>query len=171
VTTVGQTQETGPLATDVRVVPLPRLAPGATRLRLRLARGHWRIDYVALARLTARVSPLRLDPVEVRRGDTVDAQALALLTDSSRALVTLPGDEYTLAYRLPNDFARYELFLESRGYYLEWMRQEWMAEENPVRAMMMFLRPAEALRALAPEFKARESEMEAAFWRSRYVRH
>jgi hypothetical protein len=169
--TVGQTQETGPLATDVRVVPLPRLRPGTTRLRLRLARGHWRLDYLALARLTGRVRPLRLDPVTVRRGNAVDAQALALLTDSSRTLVTLPGDEYTLAYRLPNDFSRYELFLESRGYYLEWMRQEWMAEENPARAMMMFRQPTEALRALAPEFKAREAEMEAAFWRSRYVRH
>jgi hypothetical protein len=168
--TIGQTQETGPLASDVRVVPLPRLRPGTTRLRLRLTRGHWRIDYVALAKLSGRVSPVRLDPVTVRRGKTVDAQALALLNDSSRTLVALPGDEYTLVYRLPEDFARYELLLESRGYYLEWMRQEWLSEEDPARAMMMFFRPQEALRALAPEFKAREADMEAAFWRSRYVR-
>jgi hypothetical protein len=169
--TVAQTQETGPLANDVRVVPLPRLRPGTTRLRLRLTRGHWRVDYLALARLSGRVSPVRLDPVEVRRGKTVDAQALALLNDSSRTLVALPGDEYTLVYRLPENFARHELFLESRGYYLEWMREEWLTEENPARAMMMFLQPSEALRALAPEFKAREADMEAAFWRSRYVRH
>jgi hypothetical protein len=169
--TVGQTQETGPLASDVRVVPLPRLRPGSTRLRLRLARGHWRIDYLALARLGGRVSPVRLDPVTVRRGKTVDSQALALLIDSSRALVTLPGDEYTLVYQLPEDFAQYELFLESRGYYLEWMRQEWLTEEDRARAMMMFLRPSDALRVLAPEFKAREADLEAAFWRSRYVRH
>ena len=169
-TTVGQTQETGPLANDVRVVPLPRLDAGTMRLRLRLTRGHWRIDYLALARLGGRVSPVRLDPVMVRRGNTVDTQALALLTDSARTLITLPGDEYTLVYQLPEDFSRYELFLESRGYYLEWMREEWLAEEDPARAMMMFLRPGEALRVLAPAFKAREPQMEAAFWRSRYVR-
>ena len=168
--TVGQTQETGPLANDVRVVPLPRLRPGTSRLRLRLTRGHWRIDYLALARLSGRVRPVRLDPVMVRRGKIVDAQALALLTDSSRTLVTQPGDEYTLVYQLPEDFSRYELFLESRGYYLEWMREEWLAEENPARALMMFLQPHEALRALAPAFKAREADMEAVFWRSRYVR-
>jgi len=51
------------------------------------------------------------------------------------------------------------------------MREEWMAEENPARARMMFLQPGEALRVLAPEFKAREAEMERAFWKSRYVRH
>jgi hypothetical protein len=174
--TVGQTQETGPLATDVRVVMLPHLAAGATQLRLRLTRGHWRLDYVALARLSARVEPLRLDPVAVRRDragdvDAPDASALALLSDSSRVLTTFPGDAYTLVYELPEDFGHYELFLEARGYYLEWMREEWMREENSARAAMMFLEPALALRLLAPEFKRQEAKMEKAFWGSRYVAH
>jgi hypothetical protein len=168
--TVGETQETGPLATDVRVVPLPRLPSGTRHLRLRLTRGHWRIDQIAIARLTDRVQPLRLDPVAVRRGSVQDPQALAALLDSTRTLVTLPGDEYTLVYDLPEDFARHELFLEARGYYLEWMREEWLAEENPARAAQLFLDPAGAMREMAPEFKRREAEMEAVFWRSRYVR-
>jgi hypothetical protein len=169
--TIGETQETGPLASDVRVVPLLGLPSGTTRLRLRLTRGHWRIDYLALARLAGRAQPLHLDPVLVRRNGAVDPEALALLSDSSGTLVTYPGDEYALIYQLPEDFARYELFLESRGYYLEWMRQEWMAEEMPARAAMMLLDPAAALRMLAAEFKKREAGMEATFWRSRYVRH
>lgn len=169
--TIGETQETGPLASDVRVVPLLGLPSGTTRLRLRLTRGHWRIDYLALARLAGPAQPVHLDPVLVRRNGAVDAQALALLSDSSGALTTYPGDEYTLTYQLPEDFARYELFLESRGYYLEWMRQEWMADEMPARAAMMLLDPATALRTLAPEFKKREAGMEALFWGSRYVRH
>jgi hypothetical protein len=168
--TVGETHETGPLATDVRIVPLPRLPEGTRRLRLRLTRGHWRIDQVAIARLTRRVEPIRLDPIAVRRGQVADERALALLRDSTRTLVTLPGDEYTLVYRLPEDFARRELFLEARGYYLEWMRDEWLADENPRRALALFVDPAGSMRAMAPEFKRREAEMEAAFWGSRYVR-
>ncbi len=50
---------------------------------------------------------------------------------TSFPIVTLPGDAYQLAYRLPEHPERYELFLESRGYYLEWMRREWMADESP----------------------------------------
>jgi hypothetical protein len=168
--TVGETQETGPLATDVRVVPLPRLPAGARHLRLRLTRGHWRIDHVAITRLTNRVEPLRLHPVAVRRGRSLDPRALALLTNSARRLVTLPGDEYTLVYELPADFARRELFLEARGYYLEWMREEWLAEESPARAARLFLDPAGAMRELAPVFKRLEPEMESTFWRSKYVR-
>ena len=169
-TTVGEAGEAGPIATDVHVVPLGTLRPGPVRLRLRLARGHWRIDYVALARLSGRAQAVRLDPVQVRRGGSEDAGALAALTRATRGVVTQPGDRYTLVYRLPADFAQRELFLESRGYYLEWMRNEWLAEENPERAALMMLDPDRALRVLAPEFKKAESGMEDAFWRSRYVR-
>lgn len=180
--TVGQDFEVGPLATDVRVVTLPTfplsqngregqgVREGGTRIRLRLTKGNWRIDYIALAELGREVTPIRLDPVEVWRGDVPDTTARQLLIDTTRTLVTLPGDVFTLRYQLPEHPERYELFLESRGYYLEWMREEWLKEENPERSTMAILDPARALRVLAPEFKKLEPRMDDAFWRSRYAR-
>lgn len=168
--TIGETWETGPLATDVRVVLLDGLPAGARHLRLRLTRGNWRVDYLALARLERRVRPSVLDPVRVTKGGAEDTGALELLRDTTRALVTFPGDEFTLEYELPEQFADYELFLQSRGYYLEWMRAEWLAEENPARAASMFMNPTRAMRDLAPAFKKQEASMEQAFWTSRYVR-
>ncbi|MGE5693531.1 MAG: hypothetical protein ACM3YF_07115, partial [Candidatus Zixiibacteriota bacterium] len=112
----------------------------------------------------------RLQPSLVRKEGRVDEETRKLLLDSAQMLVTFPGDEYTLVYRLPEDFSRYELFLESRGYYLEWMRREWLAEENLDRAAMMFFNPENALRVLAPEFKKVEAEIEEQFWGSKYVR-
>ena len=159
----GELHETGPLASDVKVVPLPRTGSGRRRVRLRLTRGHWRLDYLALARLGARVEPISLDPVEVRKDGAVFFAPAAGYT-------TLPGDEYDFAYRLPEDPDRYELFLDTRGYYLEWMRDEWVAEEDQARAVMLFRHPRRALRLLAPEFKRQEASMEDLFWKSRYVR-
>ncbi len=166
--TVTAVRETGPLAADVKLVPLPAGSDPA-RVRLRLARGAWRVDWVALTTITGAVHPMRLAPAAVLRDGAPDASARARLLDDARVLVTYPGDEYTLRYDLPRPVDEYELFLESRGYYLEWMRQEWIAEENPVRAAQLFTRPAEALKALAPAFKRVESRLEAAFWRSRYA--
>lgn len=168
--TVGQTRETGPLATDLRVVELPPLPRGTRTLRLQMTRGLWRIDQVALARLAGPAEVVRLDPVAVRHGDEPDTLALAALRDSTRLLTTLPGDVYTMEYRLPADFAQDELFLETRGYYLEWMREPWLAEDDQERALRMFRDPARALRELAPAYKRQEASMEAAFWGSRYVR-
>ena len=85
------------------------------------------------------------------------------------SLTTLPGDTYTYTFRVPGG-AAHELFLDSRGYYLEWMRDEWLRDENPLRAAQLILNPDQLLRDMAPEFKRQESRMESLFWGSRYAR-
>jgi hypothetical protein len=167
---LGSVGETGPLAPDTKVVPLPRSGDRQTRIRLQLARGLWRIDYLALAHLGEPVQPVRIPPARVERAGREDSAAWRALVDTGKSLVTLPGDGYDLIYQLPPHPERYELFLESRGYYLEWMRQEWLAEENLASAAQILLDPAGALRTLAPSFKRQEPEMEKRFWNSRYVR-
>lgn len=162
-------RETGPLASDVRLIRLPNAA-APMRVRLRMAKGAWRIDLAALTSLRDSVTPIRVAPAEVLLPNgTAALEARARLTNG-KALVTFPGDRYTLVYRLPEAASRYELFLETKGYYLEWMRKEWFAEENLVRAAELFLNPEGALRRLALEFKREEPYLEAAFWRSKYVR-
>jgi hypothetical protein len=166
--TIGEVDETGPIATDVQLVELPA-GTDVRRVRLRMTRGHWRLGYVAVARLDGRARATRLQPVSVRSKDGNDDEARDALLDPDRALTTLPGDAYTLVYELPGDPASTELFLDSRGYYLEWMREEWMKEESRVGAAMMLYTPGLALRFLAPKFKKMEPEMERLFWSSRYA--
>ncbi|PYP32801.1 MAG: hypothetical protein DMD49_04870 [Gemmatimonadetes bacterium] len=170
-TPAGSLGETGPLAADTKVVPLPPANGAARRVRLRLTRGLWRLDYAALATLGDSVRPLRIAPARVLRIGRDGAPAEETLFDSTRALVTLPGDAYELVYQLPPRPEGLELFLEARGYYLEWMRREWRAEQNPILALRLAIDPAGALRALAPAFKRLEPEMERLFWSSRYVVH
>ncbi len=167
---VAQVKEHGPLATDFHLLPLGELAGKSTKIRLRMTKGNWRLDYAALAAIARPVQVIRVQPDQVLKEGLVDKQALTLLRDSNQALTTLPGETYTLRYRMPGGSEEYELFLESRGYYLEWIRKEWIAEENPLLLAQMFLNPQAALRRLAPEFKRVEAEMENHFWRSRYAK-
>ena len=91
------------------------------------------------------------------------------LVGQRQPLVTYPGDIYTLVYELPGEATEYELFLDTRGYYLEWMREEWLAETSRARAAGMLLDPAGSLKRLAPQFKKVEAQMDSMFWRSKYV--
>ena len=169
-TKVGEAGEHGPLATDVHLVRLSDLPTDASTLQLRLTKGNWRIDYLALADLSDRAEPIRVPPSAVHRDGTADPEALAQLHDSTQTLITMPGDAYTLSYDLPADAAGHELFLESRGYYLEWMREAWLKETNPDRVADMLFAPEKMLETLAPAFKSAEPTMEDAFWNSRYER-
>jgi hypothetical protein len=167
---VEEFSETGPLATDTKIVPLPEVEDAPMKIRLRFSKGHIRLDYAALAVLGEKMKPSRLRPSAVHAETALDSDATECMLDSAKVLVTYPGDSYTLTYRLPGDFERYELFLESRGYYIEWIRKEWLAEEDPQKLAQLLFNPEEAFRALAPEYKKVESEMEDLFWGSRYAR-
>ena len=163
--TVGEAYETGPLATDVHLLVLPAGVAGE-RLRLRLPMGGWRIDYLGLAQLAGTVVPERIHPRTVH--GTLGAEFAGGRTAATGfPIVTLPGDAYELEYDIPAGDR--ELFLDSRGYYLEWMRQEWLHETAPLSALKMLVMPGQALRDLAPAFKRTEAHAEELFWRSRYA--
>lgn len=166
----GRIEEHGPLAVDTHILPVPAGAGAPSSVRLRLAKGTWRIDYAALTEITGTPGPARIPPSSVLNGGVEDADALAALLDDRRTLVTLPGDEYTLRYDLPDGGGPFEFFLESRGYYLEWIRQEWIEEEDQARLLELLAAPGPALRRVAPEFKKAEPGMEECFWGSRYAK-
>lgn len=165
---IGAFDEAGPIASDVQVLPFEARGEGPLRVRLSQARGHWRLDQVALARLGTAVSPTRLAPVSVEREGVADRRAQGQLERPDVHLVTYPGDAYELTFELPRDGDELELFLESEGYYYEWMRDEWLAEEDPEMAALVLLDPAEALRRMAGPFKGHEASLEQAFWDSRF---
>jgi len=168
--TVSELDEHGPLAVDFHLLPLGQLEGDRVQIRLRQTKGNWRIDYIALAELAGIVQPIRLQPAEVLNQNRSDETARRVLCDSTKVLTTLPGDHYSLIYHLPDDYTEYDVFLESRGYYLEWMRQEWLAEENSAYLAEFFARPEQALKRMAPEFKKGEKNMEKQFWGSRYAK-
>jgi len=167
---VGRVSEFGPIAVDQHAILFDAPASWTGRVELEMTRGGWRIDDVALGDAGAPVEPIRLHPTEVRRDGKIDETARALLLDPARVLTTLPGDTYELVYTLPRRAASYDLFLESRGYYLEWIRNEWIAEENGALLSELFLDPHAGLERMAPAFKKAEPDMERVFWSSKYAK-
>ncbi|MFC1654895.1 hypothetical protein ACFL2F_03725, partial [Myxococcota bacterium] len=165
----GTFDEVGPIAREVQLIPLPgNLPEGQVRIRLKLTKGYWKLDYLALGELQDPVIPRALEVTEVLKDGVGDTNAHALLMDPQKHLITYPGDAYKLVFELPA--GSWELFLESRGYYIEWIRRQWLAEEDPVEAARILLEPAEAYRRLAPRYKEIEGSMEEVFWQSKFGR-
>lgn len=161
----GAFAEVGPIAREVQMVPLPDTGPGPVHVRLSMAKGNFRVDYVAVADLGAPITPTRVQLDRVERGGHPDPDALGRLRDTSRYLVTGPGDAYDLYFKLPPGNS--ELFLSSTGYYYEWMRRAWLKEENDQALEQLLLHPHAALRRLAPLYKRVEPGMDRLFWSSR----
>jgi hypothetical protein len=117
------------------------------------------------------VHPLRIRPTRVMKDSVADDVAKKLLMDTTQYLATFPGNRYELIYELPENDREYEVFLYTKGYYLEWMREEWVMEEDNFKMAMMFAFPKYYLKMMTPEFKKIEPVMEESFWNSRYVKN
>ena len=173
----GSFSEVGPIAREVQLIPLPEAlaSPPARRastkgddplvVRLTMTRGNWKVDHVGLAELGAPLQPTYIEPSSVSENGKPAPEALAKLLATGVHLATYPGDAYTLHFLLPP--GDQELFLESRGYYYEWIRDSWLPEQDQFRLLRMFLDPAGAMQRLAPEYKRIEGDMERVFWNSR----
>ena len=167
----GELDEMGPIAGDLQLVTLPAISGDEVNIQLRMTKGLWRLDQIALIQIDREVHPIRIKPVRVMKDSIEDEIAKNLLVDTTKYLVTFPGDRYILVYELPDNKRNYELFLYTRGYYLEWMRENWIKEENNFKMMVMFAFPKYYLKMMAPEFKKVEPGMEESFWGSRYVKN
>jgi hypothetical protein len=169
-TKVSQVEEMGPIASDVHLIELPETGAPTLKVKLRLTKGLWRIDYLALTKLEQNLEPIKIKPSLVIRENGTYNNLESQLTDTLKPLITLPGDIYNLHYVLPCNSKDFEVFLCSKGYYIEWMRETWLQEESRKRASLMFGFPRLFMRMAAMDFKKIEPTMEDNFWRSRYVK-
>ena len=162
----GAFQEVGPLAFDELVLPIAAELPaGPVRVRLTLAQGAWKIDQVALASLGPAVKAVPVELTAVSRRDQLLPQVTRALLSRSAPLVTYPGDLYRMDFQLPP--GKHQLFLESRGYYYEWQREDWLAEESAELFVDAVWNPGAYLKRIAPAYKRLEPAIEDLFWNSR----
>ena len=163
----GSFNEIGPIAINHQLIPLKNSANHSKlKLKIVLNKGYWRIDYLALTNIAKKVKPIELYPKSVLNKNKLDSKALEEINSPDKYLVSMPGDKYKLNFVLPknND---YELFVYSKGYYLEWMRKSWYKHKNLLKLNQMFNHPKKYLKSEAKNYKRYESLMEEIFWNSK----
>lgn len=167
---VASVRETGPIARNRIVVPLPETLAHAreVRLRLHLTPGMYRLDHTGLVDLLGPARGEVLRPIALTDHTGCPVRGLEALQQRDAAkLCALPGDVHAITFQPTQGKApEWQLFLGAEGYYLEWMRPEWLEHTDPQRLRAMLTGNDGEWRALTREFKAMEATMEAVFWNS-----
>lgn len=171
---VQKVHETGPLAKNHQIIPLPPHLINigeAIKVKLSMAKGLWRLDYAGLAEIKEMAVPVKLSPSKLVSLARPNAKTVdRLVADDEKYLVTFPGDEYMLEYEMPilDKGREHELFIASKGYYLEWIRSDWLADKDPKKIKRLLMGNKATWHSLARTYKEVESEMESIFWNSKY---
>ena len=90
---VGEVGETGPIATDIKIVPLTKVSGwvkdnSSINIKLRMAKGLWRIDYVALAELKDNIKPIIIPPSTSSPRYSGSSNVVELLTNPDSVRVS-----------------------------------------------------------------------------------
>jgi hypothetical protein len=164
----GSVNESGPIAFGHQLVPLQTRSPRQEfKIKIVLNKGLWRIDRVGLTGIHQVAKPIILEPNEILNQGMNDTDALARINDPEGYLISMPGEAYRFKFALPDKNERYELFLQSKGYYLEWMRESWIKEKNLLKLNQLLNQPKRFLKTETKAYKKQEKTMEAAFWNSK----
>lgn len=160
--------ETGPISFNHQILPIKnRVENHSVKVKLVMNKGLWRLDYFALTNIKEKVKPFEIPPDMVLKNDKADPNALLLIINPQKYLISMPGSVYKFNFTLPQRGTDYELFLYTRGYYLEWMREHWLKDKDLLALHQMFDNPKKYLKQEAFWYKKYETQMEQEFWNSK----
>ncbi|HRI00184.1 MAG TPA: hypothetical protein PK006_03955 [Saprospiraceae bacterium] len=160
--------ETGPIAINKQFINIKLSKPQKKfKIKLILNKGLWRLDYAAMSNVIKELSPQKILPYKIERNGKESPEALDKINDPKKHLINLPGNTVQLYYKMPEQNQDYELFLYSKGYYLEWMRSDWVKDKDISKLKQMILQPRKFLKQEAKNYKKYEKEMEEIFWNSK----
>ncbi|MBC7885912.1 MAG: hypothetical protein H7X99_10580 [Saprospiraceae bacterium] len=170
----GEIYETGPIAFNHEILPLKtKYLNDRIKIKLVLNKGLWRIDHVALYDIVKEGEPVCVPPYQLTKNGVINANDLASVIESDNSnIISMPGDVYGLAYSIPDDKESnrtFKIFLETEGYYLEWMRKSWLKDKNLPALQHMMKDPKSWLTSETSNYKKYEHDMENQFWNSRWT--
>jgi hypothetical protein len=122
--------DAGPIAWKDVAVVVPAPAEGPLRARLSFVADQWRIDRIEVGARVRRPLVRTVALAEVRNASgEIDAAALeALGAPDDAYVVTGPGTRFTARFGIdaaPSGRSR-TLLLAAQGYYVEWIRRDWI---------------------------------------------
>jgi len=135
---VGRVREVGPIAMDHVAVPIPVWGADSLRIRLRFIADAWRIDELRVAASGSypetRVIPVsRVSTAADPIAGWTEMISDGIATPDEEYGVTGPGQSFDIEFEtgVANGEGGRSYILAMQGYYVEWMRGEWL-RENPL---------------------------------------
>jgi len=160
--------ETGPIAINEQIIKLTESnSEDEIKIKIELNKGLWRIDHIALYKISSEVKPIELLPQVLTKNGAIESAVLLDLLDEKKRIISMPGDEFNFSFKLENAESDYELFIQSEGYYIEWMRDNWFKDKDLFKLNQMFENPSKYLSGETYEYKEYEADMERQFWESK----
>jgi hypothetical protein len=166
---------TGPIAWHQVAAALPVPAGDTAHLRFAFLPDNWAIDWIGVS--FAGTTDYRTRSVTARElidshGNRNAELKARLRANDARYLITYPGESYLLKFTVgPVPAGRqHSYFVTSSGFYIEWLRQEWLRHRPTASTAGRFALNDATILQTAKLWLAKKQRFEKAFFESRIIR-
>lgn len=165
--------DTGPLAWHDVAVKVPIINHSDVRIRIQFLPDNWMIDLIHVsfdgkyARNIEQLTCYKMTDFD----DNEKTEFLDLIKENDkRYLLTFPGENYNLQFKLPNttNGMKRTFFLNSKGYYIEWLREDWFKNKNIVSDNSNFKLNEDAIINTARLWIQKKEKFEHQFFNSKF---
>ena len=159
---------TGPIAWHEVAVELPLMREPEARIRISFLPDNWMVDWASVGFGTTK--PLATRSIIASsvdgRSDERTEEVLAPLREKDRSyLITSPGESHILFFpaEMPAPGIERTCFIRSRGFYVEWLREDWFKDAGKVATGPAFEPGDEAVTKTARLWLQRKDDLERRF--------
>lgn len=165
---IGRIPNTGPIAPREIAVPVNHMPQDTLRFRLKFLADSWRIDKLKLAREISEPQ-YRFIPVasiQNAEGETGTGYLSLINEADEQYFVTTPGDRFTATFEttLPDAGFEYSYMLAGQGYYIEWIRKDWIENTSAPDGLQL---SADMIMQAQQKWKNVKKDFEQRFFESR----
>ena len=130
---VGHIWDSGPIAWHEQAVRFSIPAQDTIQIRLSYLADNWVIDKINASfdsDAEMQISEISCTALENPMGIYSPDKRRNLTSDDDKYLVTFPGEHYLATFDLPEAEGNraHTYFIKSKGYYIEWIRKEWLSK-------------------------------------------
>jgi hypothetical protein len=164
--------DTGPIAWHEEAVELPLPKGDIAKLRLEFLPDNWVIDWVGVSFDISdnyRINAIDCAEAGDYNGDKRD-DILTLIKEKDDAyLITYPTHSYRLKFKVGEEPAELKrtFFVKSEGFYIEWLRKEWLESALAEETESKFELNDETIMETAELWKAKKPGFEELFYNSK----
>jgi hypothetical protein len=130
---VARLGDQGPIAWNEHALLMDTDGDATLKVRLSFVADNWRLDQVAVSADARRAKTRSVPVAAVASADGPRADIPAFLQKADKEyLIAQPSDRVNLRFDVGtvDDGQARTFFLASEGYYMEWMRADWLTEEH-----------------------------------------
>jgi hypothetical protein len=130
---VRQIGDSGPITWSKLAFEIPVKTGGRKKIRLKYIADNWHIDWLGISLQGSKDVAFEVHDIDRVSSNALNTNVFERLSsDDEDYLVTYPGHSYEFDFKIAEAPAgmRKSLFIQSKGFYIEWLRKDWLLPEG-----------------------------------------